>query len=46
MVEKSGAEPKNTTKPRTQKLYEEHLKARGIDPSKAPAVNRELWGKS
>jgi polar amino acid transport system substrate-binding protein len=30
----------------TQKLYEEHLKARGIDPSKAPAVNRELWGKS
>lgn len=31
---------------RTQKLYEEHLTARGIDPKQAPAVMRELWAKS
>jgi polar amino acid transport system substrate-binding protein len=27
----------------TQKIYEEYLTFRGIDPSQAPAVMRELW---
>jgi polar amino acid transport system substrate-binding protein len=27
----------------TQKIYEEYLKFRGIDPKEAPAVMRELW---
>jgi polar amino acid transport system substrate-binding protein len=27
----------------TQKIYEEYLKFRGIDPAQAPAVMRELW---
>jgi polar amino acid transport system substrate-binding protein len=29
----------------TQRIYEEYLKFRGIDPAQAPAVMRELWQK-
>jgi polar amino acid transport system substrate-binding protein len=30
----------------TQKIYEDYLRSRDIDPAAAPAVMRELWGKS
>ncbi len=30
----------------TQVWYEEFLRSRGIDPSKVPAIRRELWPKS
>ena len=31
---------------RPQKIYEDQLAGRGIDPVKAPAIMRELWGKA
>ena len=31
---------------RTQKIYEDHLVSRGIDPKSAPAIVRELWNKA
>ncbi len=31
---------------RTQKIYEDHLATRGIDPKTAPAIMRELWDKA
>jgi polar amino acid transport system substrate-binding protein len=30
---------------RTEKIYESYLKFRGIEPSQAPAIMRELWNK-
>src|SRR5262249_21061579 len=30
----------------TQVWYEESLRSRGIDPSRVPAIRRELWPKS
>ncbi len=34
------------TSNQTQVWYEEFLRSRGIDPSKVPAIRRELWPKS
>jgi polar amino acid transport system substrate-binding protein len=30
----------------TQVWYEDFLRSRGIDPTKVPAIRRELWPKS